>query len=219
MFKYQNDHPPNMPVPPENNDQRDRAEPVEDEKNNRKSLETPPSTKDAAKEPKPRIPAAGKWHPASRDWNICGLTVLILLLAVITALAITEVLRNFMLIIFFTIFVLFLGVISLHFKITALRLVDFQAAFFPRKKDSKGFPEKLRMGLSEGMGEPEEIESVAGHTFGLLSHVMTLKLTSGEIVELNELRFNSGFTLGLYLLVHAPADSGVWAILDRLLKE
>lgn len=160
-----------------------------------------------------------RWHPASRDWNICSITILSLLVILGFFLVFMDILRNFMLVAFFGTFLTFLGVISGYFFLQSYKLKNYMAVYLRHKRNAQEFIDMLIVSIpDENDGATEEMKCISGHTFGLLSSAMTMKLKSGEIIEVNKLHISSVGVFGLYLLVKAPLDSDIWSILSPLMK-
>lgn len=159
-----------------------------------------------------------KWHAASRDWAICGISVSILLIIFIIIIIITDVMKNSVLSFFFICCIGLLGVVGFTFLRGHRRLKDYQAITLFHVKNGKSISEKLHDIIVRDIGQPEQRSSVVGKTFGLFSTQATFGLPDDEVIELNEIRMNSGLPVGLYLLVKAKPDSTVWTILKELLQ-
>jgi len=158
-----------------------------------------------------------KWHPAVRDWNICAGSVSAMLILLLAILFNTDVFHNVVLNIFFTSFVFFLAYISGYFLYRKRYLHGFTAGFFSKKHNSRIFIETLENSLPDAI-EKIDGRAITGHSFGLLTHIRTLKLKTGEIISVNEVHISSGFILGLYILIKASNDSLAREIVELSLK-
>ena len=158
------------------------------------------------------------WHPADRDWNIIATAILTLLFLVVAAVFVTGIQSSFPTNLFFLIFSGFLAFVSVFFFYNGRRLSGFRVALLPTNRSPAEMAEKLKQELVERVGGAEEMDAITGHTFGLLSHIKTLRFESGDIVEMNRLHVGAGFALGLYLLVKAREDSEIWHILEKYIR-
>ncbi len=155
------------------------------------------------------------WHPAVRDWNIIGSVILTLLILLLIVVILKGLLSSFPLNLFFITFIGFLALISGFFFYTGRRLSDFTAGIFPIRREPDEMAEALKKEISDLKGEPEEIDPLTGYTFGFVTHLKTLRLSTGEVIEIDHLHVGSGFALGLYLLVKAGKNSDIWPLLDK----
>jgi len=159
------------------------------------------------------------WHPADRDWRMYGTIVDFLILLTVISLFLTDVLRNIMMIAFFIVFISFLLLVSGYLFYKSIQLKEYQAAYLGHGVNPPDFINTLQDKLSDEFGEPEEVESISGHTFGLLHPIKSMRLTDDEIIDINEVHIsNSGIILGMYLLVKAPGDSKLWPVLDGIIR-
>jgi len=179
-----------------------------------------PPDSESVPEPVDSFRLPSPWHPASRDWLICSILVLSLFIFMSIFMILMDVLKNAVIASFFGVFLGFLALISGYLIMKSFSLSEYQAVYLGHKRNSEDFLKQVTETLSQEFdGEIEKLQPISGHTFGLLSPEKTLKLSSGEILEINEFQATFGFVIGLYLLVKAPSVSKIWTILDPYLKK
>ena len=182
-----------------------------------------------AAEPHPdeKDPFPPGWHRADRDWKICGSIPLILFFIIGTLLVRLDLHTHGTMMIFFLPFLGFIGLVSGFFFVRAFGMREYGARFIFYRFGADAFIPGFRKGIKERYGqEPENIDPVSGHTFGLLIPRATWRLSSGEVVEVSDLKGpmtsvlygrGSGNSLGIYFLAFAREHSELWAILDTLI--
>lgn len=164
-------------------------------------------------------PGPSPWHPANQDWMKMGTVVLILFGVILITIVTIEVLGNFVMILFSILFLGFLLSIAIILFRRGRLLKDYRAAYFGRIRDPHGFLRTLQDRVDDELGGYEERDPVTGNTFGLIHHLMTMELTNGELVSVNEVHMsNSGVALGTYILVKASNGSRLWSLIDESMK-
>lgn len=167
------------------------------------------------------------WHNSTRDWEIFSIMPFSFIIIFVILIRHFDLHEQIAAMVFFVPFLVFIGVISGYFFYRTIKMEDYKARFFFYRWKTEKFIEILRQRIIDDMDcEPEDIESISGHTFGLFKPMATWKLSSDQLVEVNEFKgpissviyaAPMSSSLGIYLLVKAPEGSKIWPILNDLI--